>query len=148
MRKVFLFAAIAACVTANAGLWTAADDGYAYLGTPVDSFSVDFTTWTAESLPTSWLDADPAHEAAGMAFVKWTLTNRSVKYDGVSQSKATCFNNGTTADATPVKNNATTNKPRVYLPTTSRGVKKVKATIACAKARSLAVNYKAMTLMA
>lgn len=142
MRKVFLFAAIAACVTANAGLWTAADDGYAYIGTPVDSFSVDFTTWTADSLPTSWLDADPAHEAAGMAFVKWTLTNRSVKYDGVSQSKATCFNNGTTADATPVKNNATTNKPRVYLPTTSRGVKKVKATIACAKARSLAVNYK------
>ena len=119
-----------------------AADGYRYTGEPVDNFSVDFTTWTADSLPASWLDADHASETGGMAFVKWMLTNRSVKIDGVSSTMPTAFNNGTSADPTPVKNNATSNKPRIYLPTTTRGVKAIHARIACAKARSLAINYK------
>ncbi len=142
MRKTLLFYVLLIAAVANAGLYTADNDGYTYTGTPIDAFSVDFTTWTTDSLPTAWLDEDPAHEAGGMAFVKWTLTNRSVKYNGVSATKPVCFNNGTTADATPVKNNTSTHKPRIYLPKTSRGVKKVKAIIACAKARSLAINYK------
>ncbi len=119
-----------------------AADGYRYTGEPVDNFSVDFTTWTADSLPASWLDADHASETGGMAFVKWMLTNRSVKIDGVSSTMPTAFNNGTSADPTPVKNNVTSNKPRIYLPTTTRGVKAIHARIACANARSLAVNYK------
>ncbi len=142
MKKLFLFVGLLTACAAHAALYTSSDDGYAYTGTPVDSFRVDFTTWVADSLPASWLDADAAHEAGGMAFVKWTLTNRSVKIDGVSSTMPTAFNNGTSADPTPVKNNVTSNKPRIYLPTTTRGVKAIHARIACANARSLAVNYK------
>ncbi len=113
----------------------AAADGYTYIGTPVDSFSVDFTTWTADSLPISWLDADGASEAGGMAFIKWT-SNR------VRNSTRSVFNNGTTADATPVRNNSTSNKPCIYLPKTSRGVKTIRARIASSSAVNLKVKYK------
>lgn len=142
MKRLFILLGLVTAITANAALYTAASDGYNYTGTPVESFSVDFTKWTTDALPTSWLDADTAFEAGNMAFIKWTLTNRSVKNNGESQTLPTCFNNGTTADATPVKNNATTNKPRIFLPKTSRGVIAVKARIACNKARSLAIYYK------
>ena len=144
MKKVFLLWTLLIAAVANATLYTVSDDGYSYTGTPVDAFSVDFTSWTADSLPATWLDADAAAEAGGMAFIKWKMVSRSDLKDseGTSQTKLICFNNGGTDDATSVKNNATSNKPRIYLPKTSRGVKSVKITFACAKARALAINYK------
>ena len=70
MKKVFLLWTLLIAAVANATLYTVSDDGYSYTGTPVDAFSVDFTSWTADSLPATWLDADAAAEAGGMAFIK------------------------------------------------------------------------------
>ena len=115
--------------------YEAVADGYRYIGSPVDNFSVDFTTWTADSLPATWFDADVAAEAGQMAFIKWSS-------DRVRNSTRSVFNNGTTADATPVRNASTSNKPCIYLPKTSRGVKTIRARIASKSVVNLKVKYK------
>lgn len=112
---------------------------YDYIGNPVDEFGVDFSTWTSDLLPATWTDDAVAYEAGQMALVKWKIATRG-ELDNVNA----LHNTGTTNDATPIKNNASTNKPRIYLPTTSKGVKSITAVLAIGttSARSIAVYYK------
>ena len=147
MKKIiFLAIGLSAALSMRAGNYQESSDGksYVYTGTPVESFSVDFKTWGTDSLPSTWGDTAKVTEAGNIGFVKWKIANRTLKHEGVSISGGVncAFNNGTTDDTPGIKNNASTNKPRIYLPTTTRGVKAIKAVMSCNNARTLMVNYK------
>lgn len=149
MKKILLCVGLTLmAVGMSAGVYTY-DSGtgtYLYTGEPVKTFSVDFTQWATSDLPDKIYDADGATEAGNMAFVKWMINERSVQMTSgaTAVKKNVAFNNGTTSDATPVKNNATTNKPRIYLPTTAAGVKSITAhmAIGTTSGRAVAVYYK------
>lgn len=151
MRKILLSICISlVTVWAVADVYTY-DSGtktYLYTGEPVKTFNVDFTTWETSALPDKIYDADGATEAGNMAFVKWMLSTRSLYLTSDATNKTSkhiAFNTGTTHDEAPVKNGSSSNKPRIYLPTTANGVKKITAHMAVNKAnteRSVAVYYK------
>ena len=117
------------------------DGSYKYVGTPVEQLTVDFTTWSTDALPSPLYDAMPLAEKDGMGFVKWKIASRNCGSKGTVNA---LFNNDY-ADfsdgGASVRNNATTNKPRIYLPTTTRGVKKI--TVFAGNSNvSLGVRYK------
>lgn len=150
MKKLFLFiSCFFATMSVLADAMYTYDESsksYIYQGEPVSEFSVDFTTWETTALPDKIYDADGATENGNMAFVKWVIANRSIQMtpSETAVKKNVAFNKGKTDDDTPVTNKDTENKPRIYLPTTANGVKKITAHMAVAStsSRSLLIYYK------
>lgn len=158
MKKLFLFiSCFFATMSVLADAMYTYDESsksYIYQGEPVSEFSVDFTTWETTALGAAdWLDNTTAREAGNMAFVKFCISSRAVYPTTAKGDKATlkmAFNNGTTGDVPPVRNTktgdapVTTNFPRIYLPTTVRGVDsiEVELTANSTYVRSLQLNYK------
>lgn len=103
--------------------YTAESDGtYTYTGSPVDELSIDFTTWAIADLPSALTDDMAAAESHNMAFVKWKVASRKI---GDVYMNALHNNNAKDFGDSPA-NNATTNPPRIYLPTTSGSVTNIK----------------------
>lgn len=100
------------------------DGKYTYIGDPVESLSVDFTTWQTTDLPSTFTDDMVAAEKDGMAFVKWKITPRNL--GGDKGTVNALFNNNAADFGGSPTNTATTNKPRIYLPTTSTGVTNIR----------------------
>ena len=128
MRKIAFLLGLVVMTTSLAvaqSNYTAESDGtYTYTGSPVDELSVDFTTWSTSDLPSALTDDMAAAEKSGMAFVKWKIQNRNC---GTEKGSVNALFNNNAADfgGNPT-NNATTNKPRIYLPTTSGSVTNIK----------------------
>ncbi len=95
------------------------DGTYTYTGTPVAELSVDFTTWLTSDLPSTLTDNMTAAEKGGMAFVKWKIASRPCGDKGTVNA---LFNNNANDFGGSPDNGATTNPPRIYLPTTAAGV--------------------------
>ena len=95
---------------------------YDYQGEPIESLSVDFTNWYASYLPSPLYDDMALAEKNGLGFVKWKIQKRPCGDKGQVYA---LFNNNTGDEGVTVANNVTTNPPRIYLPTTARGVKKI-----------------------
>ena len=113
------------------------DGTYTYTGTPVDALSVNFTQWELADLPSALTDNMDAAEKDGMAFVKWKIATRSC---GEKGNVHALFNNNTGDAGVTISNASTTNPPRIYLPTTSYGVKKL--TIFGGNGINMSVFYK------
>ena len=113
------------------------DGTYTYTGEPVDALSVDFTAWELADLPSALTDDMDAAESHNMAFVKWKIATRSC---GSKGNVHALFNNNTGDAGVTIPNNTTTNPPRIYLPTTSYGVKKL--IIFGGNGNNLAIKYK------
>lgn len=101
------------------------DGTYKYTGEPVNQLVVDFTTWATDDLPTPLADDMPLAESHSLGFVKWKIAQRTCGSKGAVNA---LFNNDNSdfGGGAPTKNNATTNKPRIYLPTTSASVANMK----------------------
>ena len=145
MKKIALIFGLVVMATslafADADYQLQADGTYQYVGTPVNELNVDFTTWDATALPTPLADDMPAAEAQGMAFVKWKIAERNCGEKGVVNA---LFNNDNKdwEGTAETKNNATANKPRIYLPTTTDGVGKITLFAGNGKDAPLKVYYK------
>ena len=127
MKKIVLFLGMLAMTTSLAfaqSNYAAESDGtYTYSGSPVDELSVDFTTWSTSDLPATLSDDMAAAESHNMAFVKWKITSRTC---GEKGSVNALFNNNASDFGGSPVNGATTNPPRIYLPTTSGSVGNIK----------------------
>ena len=99
------------------------DGIYTYTGEPVEQWSVDFTQWELADLPTPLSDDMAAAEKNNMAFVKWKIQTRTCGDKGDVHA---LFNNNAADFGGSPTNNNTTNKPRIYLPTTATGVRNIK----------------------
>ena len=111
---------------------------YDYIGVPVDELNVDFTTWKTKDLPASFTDDMGLAQKNGIGFVKWKIASRSCGSKGTVNA---LFNNNNGDFSGGAANNTTTNKPRIFLPTTARGVKRIKV-FGGANGQALGIYYK------
>lgn len=94
-------------------------DYYSYTGDPVDEFTVDFTTWSTSDLESTLSDDMTLQESHNVGIVKWKIAERPCGSKGTVNA---LFNNNNSDFSEGPTNANTTNKPRIYLPTTSTGV--------------------------
>ena len=94
---------------------------YTYTGEPVDDIDIDFANWDPTDLPSTFTDDMALTEVQGYGFVKWKI--QAYKNGIVDQN--VLFNNNATDFSGSPTNNATTNPPAIYFPTTVRGVKSI-----------------------
>ena len=94
---------------------------YTYTGEPVDDIDIDFANWDPTDLPSTFTDDMALTEVQGYGFVKWKI--QAYKNGIVDQN--VLFNNNATDFGGSPTNNATTNPPAIYFPTTVRGVKSI-----------------------
>jgi len=111
---------------------------YDYIGVPVDELNVDFTTWKLTDLPSSFTDDMVLAQKNGIGFVKWRIASRPCGEKGTVHA---LFNNNNGDAGVTEPNTTTTNKPRIFLPTTARGVKKIKV-FGGANGQPLGIYYK------
>lgn len=98
-------------------------DYYSYTGDPVDEFTVDFTKWSTSDLASTLSDDMTLQESHNVGIVKWKIAERSCGSKGTVKA---LFNNNANDFGGSPTNAATTNRPRIYLPTTSTGVTNIK----------------------
>lgn len=104
--------------------YTLEEDGtYTYTGDPVNVIDIDFTSWTTSDLPSTLTDDMVLAEHLGLGFVKWKIASRSCGEKGTVNA---LFNNNNSDFSGGPTNPNTTNKPRIYLPTTATGVASIK----------------------
>ncbi len=96
---------------------------YEYTGTAVNAINIDFSTWATSDLPATLSDDMELTEKDGLGFIKWKIASRSCGEKGTVNA---LFNNNNSDFSSGPANTATTNPPRIYLPTTTRGVKNIK----------------------
>lgn len=97
---------------------------YNYTGEPVDELSVDFTTWSTSDLPTPLADDMTLTQKDGLGFIKWKIASRNC---GGEKGIVNALHNDNNTDFPSGPNNSsTTNKPRIYLPTSTTGVRNIK----------------------
>lgn len=95
---------------------------YDYTGQSVSALVVDFSQWALADLPTKLADDMPVAEKDHCAFMKWKILENNPS----GRQFGTCnvlFNNDNDDFPDGPKNTATTNAPRIYLPTTVGGIK-------------------------
>ena len=104
--------------------YTLEEDGtYTYTGDPVNVINIDFTSWTISDLPSPLTDDMVLAEHLGLGFVKWKIASRNCGDKGTVNA---LFNNNNSDFSGGPTNPNTTNKPRIYLPTTATGVASIK----------------------
>ncbi len=92
---------------------------YDYIGEPVDEFEVDFSNYATTDLPATLSDDMALVELGDLGLIKWKIASRP---SGSLGTVNALFNNDNGDFAGGPKNNATTNRPTIYLPTTTMGV--------------------------
>ncbi|MBO4519103.1 MAG: hypothetical protein J5704_03600 [Paludibacteraceae bacterium] len=101
---------------------------YTYTGEPVSAININFSTWAAGDLPATLSDdmvlQEVTKDGCTYGFVKWKLA----WYDSGEVKQRVLFNNDNADFSTGPKNNATTNKPSIYFPTTVRGIQSISVT--------------------
>lgn len=104
-------------------VYNSTTERYDYVGEPVSAINIDFSTWATSDLPATLSDDMVLTEKDGLGFIKWKIVSRSCGEKGTVKA---LFNNNNSDFSSGPANNETTNPPRIYLPTTTRGVKNIK----------------------
>lgn len=138
ISAVSLLLAGALSLRADNYVFDAGTNTYTYTGTPVSELVVDFSTWSLTDLPAPLSDQMALAEKGQLGFVKWKIANRPC---GSKGSVNALFNNDNSDFAGGPKNNVTTNRPRIYLPTTTDSVRSINVFGGNGKV-SLFVRYK------
>lgn len=107
---------------------------YEYRGDPVDAINLDFTSWYAGYLPSTLSDDMPLAEMSNVGFVKW-------KINSVGGYSLYNNDNADWSGTAETKNNATSNPPTIYFPTTVRGIESIAITYTAGSAFNMRGTY-------